>query len=117
MQIESDRQVIRFPHKAAPRREPRGWDAPGHALPGDIEKRPYIPESVAEHRHRMWVNFLSAVVIFTLMITGGWVVNGLVKTTRASQDCYRPGASDCGAIYIPLPPRSLAPWSQDGLRS
>jgi hypothetical protein len=65
----------------------------------------------------MWVNFLSAVVIFTLMITGGWVVNGLVKTTRASQDCYRPGASDCRAIYIPLPPPSLAPWSQDGLRS
>ena len=55
------------------------------------------------------------VPIFGLGCAGG--VNGLATATRGSQDCFRPGASDCGAILSPLPPPSLMRWSPESLRS
>ncbi len=117
MQIEGDGRVTRFqprtaaPREAAPRRSPKT----GHAPPEKTEK--HEPETEEDHRHRLWLNFLSSVVIVTLMTTGVWVVNGLVTATRGSQDCFRPGASDCGAILSPLPPPSLMRWSPEALRS
>ena len=58
-------------------------------------------------RLRMRANLLSAVVVLALLLIGGWAENGLVNAMRDSGTCYRPGGSDCGAVYIPAPPSAL----------
>ena len=113
-------EVIRFrPRGTGPGRELGlgSWDAMDGSPVADLRKYEYAREGDDDYRRRMIVNVFAAAVLVVLMITGDWIVSTLATTTRDSQDCYRPGASDCGAIYIPLPPPSLAPWSQDGLRS
>ena len=58
-------------------------------------------------RLRTRANCLSAVVVLALLLIGGWAENGLVNAVRNSGTCYRPGGSDCAAVYIPAPPSAL----------
>jgi hypothetical protein len=45
-----------------------------------IEKlRKYEPESDADYRHRMLVNFFATVVIIVLMVTGSWMVDTIIS--------------------------------------
>jgi hypothetical protein len=55
----------------------------------------------------MRANCLSAAAVLVLLLIGGWAENGMVSAMRDGQDCYRPGGSDCAAIYIPAPPAAL----------
>jgi hypothetical protein len=64
-----------------------------------------------EERRRMRANCFSVAAVISLLLIGGWVENGLVSTMRDSQNCYRPGASHCAAIFMPLPPRSVGQFS------
>jgi hypothetical protein len=55
-----------------------------------------------DERRRMRVNCFSALAVVVLLLIGGWVENGLVNAMRDSHDCYRPGRSSCGSIYMPV---------------
>ena len=55
----------------------------------------------------MRANCLSAAAVLALLLIGGWAENGLVNAMRDNGTCYRPGGSDCAAVYIPLPPSAL----------
>jgi hypothetical protein len=90
-------EVIRFrPRGTAPGRELAlgSWDV------DDLRKYEYPREGDDDYRRRMVVNVFAAAVLVVLMITGDWIVSTLAMT-RDSQDCYRPGASNCAAIYMP----------------
>jgi hypothetical protein len=95
MSTHRDTQVNQFqPHDAAPRR-----DSSAHKATGDGE------------RLRLRANCLSAVAVLALLVIGTWAENGLVNAMRDSGTCYRPGGSDCAAVYMPAPPPSVGHWS------
>jgi hypothetical protein len=76
-------------------------------MANDRETIPFHDGSrVHDERRRMLANWFSALAVVTLLLLGGWVENGLVTAMRDSHNCYRPGSSSCGSIYMPLPTRS-----------
>jgi len=92
MSIHNDIQVThRQSHGTGPRREPA---SPRHGSESE--------------RMRMRANCAAAVVVLALLLIGGWAENGLVNAMRDTGICYRPGGSDCAAIYIPIPHSALA---------
>jgi hypothetical protein len=100
--VESE--VIRFrPRRAAARHEfaPGSWDAMDDSPVADLRKYEHAVEDDDDYRRRMRVNVLAAVVLVGLMVAGDWIVSALAATTRESQNCYRPGASNCAATYMP----------------
>jgi hypothetical protein len=91
MPIHRDTQGNRLPSHGAGARQASGSPTRG----------------IATDRARLRANGLSAVAVLALLLIGGWAENGLVNATRDSRDCYRPGRSDCAAVYIPAPPAAL----------
>jgi hypothetical protein len=96
--------VIRFrPRGIASRRElgPGRWDEMDDSSVADLREHESAPQGHDDYRQRMVANSLAAAVLVVLMITGDWVVSTLAAATRDSQTCYRPGRSNCAAIYMP----------------
>jgi hypothetical protein len=91
MSIRSDMQVS----------HPQSHGAGPHREPGSP------PRGGESDRQRLRANCLAAVAVLALLLIGGWAENGLVNAMRDSGTCYRPGGSDCAAIYIPTPPSAL----------
>jgi hypothetical protein len=58
-----------------------GWGPTDKSLVEDIERCRYASETADDYRRRMLVNALAAVVLITLIITGEWLMNALVKVT------------------------------------
>jgi hypothetical protein len=80
---------------------------PTHSVPQVNRPQPRSPESRrVSDRLRMRANCISALVVLALLLIGGWAENGFVNAMRDSGTCYRPGGSDCAAIYVPAPHRS-----------
>jgi hypothetical protein len=67
----------------------------------DLRRYESAPAGDDDYRHRMLTNFLATIVLVVLMVAGDWTLSALVTMTREGQDCCRPGASNCGAIYMP----------------
>ena len=78
---------------------------------GDPHREPGSPTPVGSDRMRIRANCLSALVVLALLVIGGWAENGLVTAMRDSGTCYRPGGSDCAAVYMPIPHSTLTPSS------
>jgi hypothetical protein len=107
---KGDRKVIRFcPHGGAFRRESRPvrWDTTGDSPVESLERYECGFESEEDYRYRMLVNLLAMVVVIVLIVTGSWILKTLVNTTREGYDCYRPGASNRAACYMPPRDTSL----------
>jgi hypothetical protein len=99
-----DRKVIRlYAHGGSLRREPRRatWDTTGDSPVEGLERYECGPESEEDYRYRMLINVLAVVVLIVLVVTGSWILETLVNTTREGHDCYRPGARNCAANYMP----------------
>ena len=79
----------------------RNWDEMYDSSVDDLRKYESAPDGDDDYRQRMVTNFLATAVVIVLMITGGWVLSTLVASTRDGQDCFRPGRSNCAAIYMP----------------
>jgi hypothetical protein len=76
-------------------------------MPADRETNALHYGSIEDgERYRMRANWFSALAVVVLLLIGGWLENGLVNAMRDSHDCYRPGRSSCGSIYMPVSPRS-----------
>jgi hypothetical protein len=102
--IEGSGTVIRFrPRTEAPRHGNaiRNWRASDDLPVGDIDSFEYPPESDADYRNRMWVNFVAAVVIVVLMIVGDLVINAIVAAQQ-TQYCYTLDAAHCAPSYIAI---------------
>ena len=70
--------------------------------------QPSNPETRSgSDRLRLRANCLSALAVLALLLIGGWAENGLVNATRDTGTCYRPGRSDCAAVYVPVRPSSI----------
>ncbi len=71
----------------------RTWGRASDSLVGDIDSFEYAPESDADYRHRLWINFLAAVVLAVLVIAELWLLNALVETKQTRYSAL--------AIYAP----------------
>jgi hypothetical protein len=78
---------------------------PSHGT--DPHREPTSPTRGGDESVRMRANCLAAVAVLVLLVIGGWAENGLVNAMRNSGTCYRPGGSDCAAVYVPIPPSAL----------
>lgn len=45
----------------------------------EFRKYGYAPESDADYRFRVLVNFLATIVIIVLMVTGSWMVDTMIS--------------------------------------
>jgi hypothetical protein len=102
--IEGSGTVIRFrPRPQAPRhcKAIRNWRASDDLPVDDIDSFEYPPDSDADYRNRMWVNFVAAVVIVVLMIVGDLVINAIVAAQQ-TQYCHTLDAAHCVPSYIPI---------------
>ena len=80
------------------------WDTTGASPVEGLERYKCGPESEEDYRYRMLVNLLATVVLSVLIVTGSWILETLVNSTREGRDCYPPGAGNCAA----RPP--VNPW-------
>jgi len=81
---------------------------PIHSDPQINHPLPRNPEGRGgSDRLRLRANCLSALAVLALLLIAGWAENGLVNATRDSGTCYRPGGSDCAAVYIPARPSPI----------
>jgi hypothetical protein len=106
---ESDRKVIRFPHRGVLRREPTPaiWDTGVDSPVEGLERYERGPESEEEYRCRMMGNLLAAIVVILLIVTGSWILETMISTTQNGHDCYRSGARNCASSYVPQRDTSL----------
>jgi hypothetical protein len=78
---DGDGNVIHFcTRRTPPRRGLENLDMTGYSAVEDLRKYEDALESDDDYCHRMLVNFITAIVVIVLMVTGSWMVDTIISS-------------------------------------